>query len=324
MMNLLKKLFAGNNEPEENVRHKNEERNFDILKYDGIRAQRIGKWIYAEKCFKEALNIRPDLETASLLVSTSLQLNKLEQAHEVLGQMISLEPQRLQSYLDLARVCYLQEHYDDMLVTAQQAAQLVPDNETPYFLQAQAYHKLGDSIHTIVALTQAISRKEDFTEAYLMRGQVLLEMKQYNEALEDVDFLLKHDSIDEEALRLAAEVQQGLGNEDEAVTYYRKVIDLNPFNEHSYEQIALIHARKKDYAQAIAYLRKEAVALPDGTPRGHVVMRYNGVPLGFEKNIGNRANNLYPAEWKIKSTHTPEGNNEVITKRTSDKQTRIQ
>lgn len=254
MMNLLKKLFVGNNEPEENVRHKNEERNFDILKYDGIRAQRIGKWIYAEKCFKEALNIRPDLETASLLVSTSLQLNKLDQAHEVLGQMISLEPQRLQSYLDLARVCYLQEHYDDMLATAQQAAQLVPDNETPYFLQAQAYHKLGDSIHTIVALTQAISRKEDFTEAYLMRGQVLLEMKQYNEALEDVDFLLKHDSIDEEALRLAAEVQQGLGNEDEAVTYYRKVIDLNPFNEHSYEQIALIHARKKEYAQAIATL----------------------------------------------------------------------
>lgn len=253
-MNLLKKLFAGNNEPEENVRHKNEERNFDILKYDGIRAQRIGKWIYAEKCFKEALNIRPDLETASLLVSTSLQLNKLEQAHEVLGQMISLEPQRLQSYLDLARVCYLQEHYDDMLATAQQAAQLAPDNETPYFLQAQAYHKLGDSIHTIVALTQAISRKEDFTEAYLMRGQVLLEMKQYNEALEDVDFLLKHDSIDEEALRLAAEVQQGLGYEDEAVTYYKKVIDLNPFNEHSYEQIALIHARKKEYAQAIATL----------------------------------------------------------------------
>lgn len=254
MMNFLKKLFAGNNEPEENVRHKNEERNFDILKYDGIRAQRIGKWIYAEKCFKEALNIRPDLETASLLVSTSLQLNKLDQAHEVLGQMISLEPQRLQSYLDLARVCYLQEHYDDMLATAQQAAQLAPDNETPYFLQAQAYHKLGDSIHTIVALTQAISRKEDFTEAYLMRGQVLLEMKQYNEALEDVDFLLKHDSIDEEALRLAAEVQQGLGNEDEAVTYYKKVIDLNPFNEHSYEQIALILARKKEYAQAIATL----------------------------------------------------------------------
>lgn len=69
-----------------------------------------------------------------------------------------------------------------------------------------------------------------------------------------------------------------------------------------------------DYAQALSYLRKEAVALPDGTPRGYVIVKYKGIPLGFEKNIGNRANNLYPAEWKIKSQHTPEGLNEIIRK----------
>ena len=67
-----------------------------------------------------------------------------------------------------------------------------------------------------------------------------------------------------------------------------------------------------DYGQALCYLRKEAVSLPSDTPRGHVLMTYRGVPLGFEKNIGNRANNLYPAEWKIKSQHTPEGCNEVL------------
>lgn len=70
-----------------------------------------------------------------------------------------------------------------------------------------------------------------------------------------------------------------------------------------------------DYGQALSYLRKEAVALPADTPRGYVIVTYKGVPLGFEKNIGNRANNLYPAEWKIKSPHTPEGLNEVIRKR---------
>ena len=61
-----------------------------------------------------------------------------------------------------------------------------------------------------------------------------------------------------------------------------------------------------DYGQAIAFLRKEAVALPQDTPRGFVVLTYHGVPIGFEKNIGNRANNLYPQEWRIKSTHVPE------------------
>lgn len=67
------------------------------------------------------------------------------------------------------------------------------------------------------------------------------------------------------------------------------------------------------YADAVSYLRKEAVALPPDTPRGYVVVTFCGVPLGFEKNIGNRANNLYPAEWRIKSSHVPEEYCEVVT-----------
>ena len=59
------------------------------------------------------------------------------------------------------------------------------------------------------------------------------------------------------------------------------------------------------YEEAIAYLRKEAVTLPADTPRGLVLLTYEGIPIGFEKNIGTRANNLYPKEWCIKSSHTP-------------------
>ena len=55
-----------------------------------------------------------------------------------------------------------------------------------------------------------------------------------------------------------------------------------------------------DQSQAIAYLRTEALQLPEDTPRGHVLITYQGHPLGFVKNIGNRANNHYPAEWRIR------------------------
>ncbi len=62
-----------------------------------------------------------------------------------------------------------------------------------------------------------------------------------------------------------------------------------------------------DYKTAVAYLRNEAVTLPSDTPVGHILLTYaGGTPLGFVKNIGNRANNLYPAEWKIKSSHVPD------------------
>jgi len=60
-----------------------------------------------------------------------------------------------------------------------------------------------------------------------------------------------------------------------------------------------------DYATAISYLRGEALVLPEGTPRGIVAVSFKGHRLGLAKNIGTRANNLYPKEWRIKSTHIP-------------------
>lgn len=60
------------------------------------------------------------------------------------------------------------------------------------------------------------------------------------------------------------------------------------------------------YEQAIAYLRKEAIALSATAPRGYILLTYRRIPLGFVKNIGNRANNLYPSEWRIRSGYLPE------------------
>ena len=59
------------------------------------------------------------------------------------------------------------------------------------------------------------------------------------------------------------------------------------------------------YQQAMAYLRHEALVLPAETPRGIVEVCFMGEGLGLAKNIGTRANNLYPKEWKIKTTHIP-------------------
>lgn len=54
-----------------------------------------------------------------------------------------------------------------------------------------------------------------------------------------------------------------------------------------------------DLQQAVSYLRREAITLSDDIPKGLVVITYKGLPLGMAKNIGNRANNLYPKNWRI-------------------------
>lgn len=73
------------------------------------------------------------------------------------------------------------------------------------------------------------------------------------------------------------------------------------------------YQREVTYCEAIAYLRKEIITLEDA-PRGFVLLTWQGEPLGFVKNIGNRANNLYPNEWRIRSGYLPEKRPEILSR----------
>ena len=54
--------------------------------------------------------------------------------------------------------------------------------------------------------------------------------------------------------------------------------------------------------ESIRYLQKETLILPSTVPYGYVVVKYSNIPLGFVKNIGKRANNLFPQGWRIRKT----------------------
>ena len=51
--------------------------------------------------------------------------------------------------------------------------------------------------------------------------------------------------------------------------------------------------------QALEFLRKNDFEI-EGLLNGWVLMTYEGLPLGWVKNLGNRVNNYYPKEWRIR------------------------
>lgn len=54
------------------------------------------------------------------------------------------------------------------------------------------------------------------------------------------------------------------------------------------------------HEDALRYLQREAITLSPNIPKGYAVVLYEGRPLGLVKNLGNRANNLFPQAWKIR------------------------
>ena len=54
-----------------------------------------------------------------------------------------------------------------------------------------------------------------------------------------------------------------------------------------------------DRRTALSYLHRDAILLPDA-PKGYVLVCYEGLPLGFVKNLGNRCNSLHPQGRRIR------------------------
>jgi NOL1/NOP2/fmu family ribosome biogenesis protein len=61
-----------------------------------------------------------------------------------------------------------------------------------------------------------------------------------------------------------------------------------------FPEVALSHE------DAIKYLSRLTEPLPEAVKTGFVLMTHANLPLGWIKNIGNRYNNLYPANYRVR------------------------
>ena len=246
-MGIFSSLFGGNKTPEEN-----KEKNFDILKYDGIRAMNIGKLTYAMKCLEEATAIREDLETMQHMANIHIRMNRMDEARSVVTRMAELAPERADILLSLANVCYMQEDYAAMNEACQKALKLDGQNPVGYFLSAKAAVGLRNGIQAIAMLTKAIMQNAEFTEAYQLRAEVLMEMRQTKEAQEDIEKLLELNPDDENALLLKAEILTLQKNDEEAMALMEQVLALNPFCEKAYLLKGTFYLIKGDFDKSIA------------------------------------------------------------------------
>lgn len=250
-MGLFKSLFGGNSTPE-TEKEKNDKKNFEILKYDGIRAQRMGKLAYAIKCFEEATAINDELETLGFLTTAYTQANRLDDARITLDRMAVKDPEQPSTFLSLAGICYMQEDYEGMNDACQKALALDNKNPLAFYLAAKAAIGMKDEINAIAMLTRAIVLKEDYAEAYQLRAEVLWGMKQAKDAAEDIQKLLELNPDDEQALLLKGEILAATGEQEQAQEYFNQVLSLNPFNEKAYLLLGELYLSCKDLDKAIA------------------------------------------------------------------------
>jgi len=135
-----------------------------------------------------------------------------------------------------------------------------------------------------------LASKDSIFGLVLAENQVLMEDRTGIHLLnKEVFFLLK--SIDS-PLRI---IKKGV-----------KIAEHSPKGWIPYHELALLNSAEIDIKQialtereALQYLRGETFPV-EAQETGFYMVTYNQMGLGFVKHLGNRFNNLYPKEWRIR------------------------
>lgn len=300
-MGIFSSLFGGSKKTEE-------EKNFDILKYDGIRAMRIGKLTYALKCFEEATAIQEDLETMQHQANTYIRVNRMDDARQLMNRMSEIASDQPSVFQSLASLCYMQEDYKGMDEACRKALALNDQDPATYFLSAKAAVGLSNGIQAIAMLTKAIMLNEEFVEAYQMRAEILWTMRQAKDANEDIEKLLNMNPEDENALLLKGEILAVSGQEEQALELIDQVLALNPFSEKAYILKGSYFLAKQAFDKALgvydealeinpnfaqAYHERGRVKLAKGDKQGSMEDMKRAIELSPENgaNINGEYNN---------------------------------
>lgn len=228
-MGFWKSFFGGEPDSPEEEKKNAEAKNFDLLKYDGVKALRLHRTDYAIRCFREALRLRDDAETRDYLQQALTADGQLTEALAELRHILDMQPGNTAVMLQAAHVAFMLEDYAQMAALCQQALDATPDSAAAHFQMAQALLGQGDNVTAIAHLTQAIALNEQRGEARLLRAQTLMRMGELKGAREDTDWLLNHTDDHEDVLLMAARLATAEGKKEEAITIYNKVEELNPF-----------------------------------------------------------------------------------------------
>lgn len=255
-MGFWSQLFGGKELTPEEEKQEQQAKQFDLLKYDGVKAMKMGKVDYAVRCFQETLKLKDDLETRDYLSQAFIRLGQLDEAVAELEQLAAAEPQNVSIQSRIAQVAYMQEDYDRMAAACEHALQTTADEPLVHFLYAQAYMGQRNVVGAIAMLTKAIALKADYADAYLLRGQTLLQMGDLAGADADADWLMTHVGEQEDVLLLKARLEAAKGNGDAAIGLYDRLVEVNPFSLEAYKERGRLRLDKGDKAGAEADMQK--------------------------------------------------------------------
>ena len=246
-MGFFSSLFSSSKD-DKGQQKKAARKNFDILKNDNIRAQRVGKPEYVSECFAEALKIQEDLETMKRLLSVCYTLNMYDQALEALNGMVASGKDPVNALLMRASLLFSMEKRSEAAADCERIIEIESDHLLAYYLLAKSE---ANPLKAIEHIDKVTGIKTDYAAGYALRAEINLALEKGADALLDVGKVIALTPDDEAVYLLRGRIYELLGKADAALQDYRRASELNPSNEEAYLLIGRLLMSQGKYDEAI-------------------------------------------------------------------------
>lgn len=207
--------------------------NFEDAEWQRLEAtldMHVGRYENARDTFQKLLEQEPDdAELRASLVASLLQLNEIPRAKEILNEAIEADVENAGLWIIKAQLAVLDRQYEEAERAYSRALEIKPD----------AYPAMLGKI-------VAASGRGNFADAAKL-----------------FDTLPGVSENDVRVTYLRGVVAEGSGELEQAINYYRAVIQLHPEHQLSLQKLARLHFQQGEAPRAIEYLERLTALFPN-------------------------------------------------------------
>ncbi|MDD5579703.1 MAG: tetratricopeptide repeat protein [Methylobacter sp.] len=229
--------------------------NVMVLKLLSVAHLRNNDQNLARENMEKIIEIAPKDEPARLdLVNFLLQKGDKDQAFQQVNKLLKVIPNSKKGLEVLFKIYLDQKQWGQAQQVAKQLADAYPKEATGYYLSGLGYQAEGNLEKSIPSFELALEKQPETVEPLTQLVKSYLTLKQSDKALKTLSEVIKKQPKNFVAYNLMGGVYGNDKKFDEAITYYRKAIELKPEWANSYSNLAAINLAQKNKTEAIKTL----------------------------------------------------------------------
>lgn len=202
------------------------------LQAEAVKLLREGNTNSAKVLLKNALEKDAGNSGARFYLGRVYLLEgKYELAEKEFQKAGEEKPSRPEIQLELAKVCNLSQRPDEAIRYAEEYLEMTPDSAEAYEIIGMAYAGKQRPLEAEEFFRKALSQEPERVSTKVEQATLYMVGGKSGQAKKIIEEALKQAPGNKRALLMLADIENSLGQKEQALTYYKKVSQVDP-NEH--------------------------------------------------------------------------------------------